>query len=175
MWIRIRDPGSSLTLDPRSGRENFWSGIWEKHPGAAKLKRVHQIQVDVPDCFCFLFFSEFVSVRPVKKHVGRWRRRLYTHRSGLCCWGFYTAYSPTSYRYRSKHFLGSTLKSFSKAVFRFRDIDTYINTFTSVSKETRNKLKRSRKTVETKVLNFFACWWKDPDAYKNCGSGSKRP
>ncbi len=88
---------------------------------SAKLKPLHQILVNV--LYRLIFFSEFVSVGPVEKHVGRWRWRVYTHRSGLCCWGFYTAYSPTSYRYRSKHFLGSTLKFFSKAVFRICEID----------------------------------------------------
>jgi hypothetical protein len=97
--IRIWEPGSFLTLDTGSWMWEF--RIRDKHKGFAKLKTVHQILVDVPDCFSFLFFSEFVSVGPVEKHVGRWRRRVYTHRSGLCCWGFYPAYSPTSYRYQN--------------------------------------------------------------------------
>jgi hypothetical protein len=37
-----------------------------------------------------------------------------------------------------------------------------LGTFTSVFKD--DKYLRSHKTLEIKVfLNFFACWWQDPD------------
>ncbi len=55
-------------------------------------------------------------------------------------------------------------------------LPTVGSTFTSVLKD--KKSLRSHKTVEIEVfLNFFACWWKDPDPYKLLpyGSGFWRP